>query len=718
MQSERRKNNLFTIGITVLSAALVGWFVCNTVLFTNMLDWLAKRYVLESNRQLTEHISYRLKTSREFVSDFAETLERMPEFLMTEELLERKRAAFELEDLIVVSEEKIVHSGTSDISFLEDWVQRHENVWEEPAICYEKDRCIIFAAPVVKNGQTKELVIGMQSYRDLQLLVSSADYEGQGISILLDPKEEPIIMEGNTDLVIQEKKIKNFLKVIEKMDKGEVSRYELENFGDVFVTIGDVEETNWKQIAVIPANFFLNRIELYLQIYIMIGVGVFMIICALLFRYVRENKKKEKAFFMDALTQQYNREGFLKESRRILDGEVRTDYVLAYLNVVDFRYINESWGEEDGNHTLRFIAKTLAEELREEELICRNGMDHFFLLLHEQEDGKVIQRISFAVQRMNHIVEQKFRGYGIEFTIGACRLKENRKTSAMMNKAIYASKVGKEKNTCTFYEGEIEDQFNREHWLNNVFDEAVKNREFEVYLQPKVDLKDKGRIRAEALVRWINPKEGFICPADFIPLFEQNGKISILDMYMFEEVCSLVDKWYRAGENIEVSVNLSRYHLRNSGTNVCREYQRIKEKYKIPDGLIEIELTETGLLEENQLSFVKTILEGFHSCGLKVALDDFGFAYSSLAMLKDFEVDDLKLDRTFFVNENEKSKKIVANVIHLAHDLGVSVVAEGIEEMEQVETLRELGCDMVQGYVYSKPVPVDEFEVWRKRHAK
>ena len=201
-------------------------------------------------------------------------------------------------------------------------------------------------------------------------------------------------------------------------------------------------------------------------------------------------------------------------------------------------------------------------------------------------------------------------------------------------------------------------------------------------------------------------------------MFEQNGKIAELDLYMFEEVCRLLHQWHSRGNDMEISVNLSRFHLRNSGTDICSEYLKIKDKYEIPDGMIEIELTETMLLEDNQFAFVKKILDTFRENGVKVALDDFGFAYSSLTVLKDFDADDLKLDRAFFVNENEKSQKIVENMICLAHDLGMNVVAEGIEKEKQVEILRKFGCDMIQGYVYSKPLPVDEFEVWRNAYAK
>ena len=132
--------------------------------------------------------------------------------------------------------------------------------------------------------------------------------------------------------------------------------------------------------------------------------------------------------------------------------------------------------------------------------------------------------------------------------------------------------------------------------------------------------------------------------------------------------------------------------------------------------MIEIELTETVFIDDSQLLFVKSVLDSFRACGFRVALDDFGFAYSSLGILNELEVDILKLDRTFFINENFKSRKIVASLIQLAHSLNMSVVAEGIEQMEQVETLREMHCDFIQGYVYSRPLPVEEFEAWRERY--
>lgn len=315
------------------------------------------------------------------------------------------------------------------------------------------------------------------------------------------------------------------------------------------------------------------------------------------------------------------------------------------------------------------------------------------------------------------MIGQKFCGTSIDFTIGVCRLQDADSVSSAMTRAISASKQKAEKNVCTFYDNAVAAKQDREQRLNELFEESLKNRDLKIYLQPKVSPVPGEPCQAEALVRWIHPKEGMIYPDEFIPLFEMNGNICQLDLYMFEEVCRLIARWMEEGQEISLlSVNLSRFHLRSKGAGVWKEYKEIKERYNIPDGMIEIELTETVFIDDSQLLFVKSVLDGFRACGFRVALDDFGFAYSSLGVLNELEVDTLKLDRTFFLNENTKSRKIVAQLIQLAHSLNMSVVAEGIEQMEQVEVLKDMHCDLIQGYVYSRPIPVGEFEAWREAY--
>lgn len=269
------------------------------------------------------------------------------------------------------------------------------------------------------------------------------------------------------------------------------------------------------------------------------------------------------------------------------------------------------------------------------------------------------------------------------------------------------------RNVCQFYNAEVEQKIQKEKELLFWFDTAIQNQELQIYLQPQVPFNKTKMIQAEALVRWYKPEGGMIYPNDFIPLLEKNNRIDHLDMYVFEQVCKIIVSWIANKRPIiEVSVNISGEHLKHKGVNIWKEYCKIKEKYQIPDGVLKLELTENTMFELPELSAVREIINGFHSCGLKVALDDFGFAYSSLILLKEFDIDILKLDRAFFIDENKKSKKIVSNMIRLAHELDVMVVAEGIEEQAQVKELNGMKCDYIQGYIYSEPIPVTDFEEW------
>lgn len=220
-----------------------------------------------------------------------------------------------------------------------------------------------------------------------------------------------------------------------------------------------------------------------------------------------------------------------------------------------------------------------------------------------------------------------------------------------------------------------------------MFEESLRCHEFQVYLQPKVSPKSGEAVGAEALVRWQHSEKGVIFPSDFIPLFEKNGKICRLDMYIFEEVCALMAKWENMGRRqIPVSVNLSRQHFRKP--DFLSEFSAIAERCKVRKELLEFELTESIFLDEEQIDVVKDSIRRMHELGFRCSLD-----------------------RLFFLDmHSEKARDVIACLMELAKKLNVETVAEGIEEPEQVEYLRRVNCDMIQGYVYSKPIPADEFE--------
>lgn len=430
-------------------------------------------------------------------------------------------------------------------------------------------------------------------------------------------------------------------------------------------------------------------------------------------------KKRENIFMTDPLTGGVNREGFIKKANELLAERGYSSYTVCWLNVCNFKRINELWGEIEGNKTLKFIYNNLAHIASNTELYCRSSVDQFIFLIEETEEDKVQARLNTMLDNISQVVSSRINGARIDFGMGCCNLANTSSFSTALNNAIVMQKRQQIVNKCMFYNQNAKDDIETENLILFLFDESIANKDFKVYLQPKIPLNSSEPCHAEALVRWAHPTKGIISPGVFIPLIEENNKISQLDLYVFETVCQTIAKWIENGDMISpISVNLSRYHLRSSGIQVCDEYRLIKEKYNIPDGLIELELTETMMIDNNQFEFIKLVLAKFRSIGIRMALDDFGFGFSSLSQLKEFDVDTLKLDKSFFINENRKSKLIVSRIIDLAHDLKLNVVAEGIETKEQVQMLSDFNCDYIQGYYYSKPISIAEFEQWRTVYEK
>lgn len=241
------------------------------------------------------------------------------------------------------------------------------------------------------------------------------------------------------------------------------------------------------------------------------------------------------------------------------------------------------------------------------------------------------------------------------------------------------------------------------------FEEAIENREFSVYLQPQYNHSTGALIGAEALVRWISPKHGFISPADFIPALEEMGVIPTLDLYVFERVCEFLRSCIDSNKSlVRISVNMSRNDI------LCDDFidrlDSLRRKYDVPTRLIHVELTETAAVAGSQI--VIDSIKKLHRLGYTVEMDDFGSGYSSLNVLKDIEFDVLKLDLKFIAGTigNDRGGTILSSVVRMAKWLKLPVIAEGVETVEQADFLKSVGCDYIQGYLYSKPLPVAEYE--------
>ncbi len=404
-----------------------------------------------------------------------------------------------------------------------------------------------------------------------------------------------------------------------------------------------------------------------------------------------------------------------KEFERIAKDLLRSDgqYVLVYANIDRFKLINENYGNEVGDRVLRQIHSVIDEELRWDEVSGRIMADNFGILMRYHSLPKLDQRLYRISKQLSDLSDENGNSFGIVLYFGVYIIEEDDESdvSSMLEHANLARKKISPSHLVAMgiYNVKDSERLGRDKALEMKMHQALEHGDFVPFLQPKYELEGESIAGAEALVRWIDPNEGMIYPDEFIPLFENNGFIVELDLYMFEEVCKLVDRWHREGKYIfPVSVNLSRSHFQIP--NFFDYYEYVLKKYNIPPKSIEIELTES--LFYNDFESLSNLVKKIHDAGLSCSIDDFGSGYSSLNMLKDVCVDALKLDRVFFESgeNDERGKDVIQSVIRLAQALDLHTISEGVEEREQVEFLKEMNCDLIQGYVFAKPMPVPEFE--------
>lgn len=430
----------------------------------------------------------------------------------------------------------------------------------------------------------------------------------------------------------------------------------------------------------------------------------------------RSNAKLLELAFVDPLTKGPNRSKFdMDAGGAILEG-APGDYVLVSLDIRKFKLINDLFGIEMGDRTLRYVYEVLAHHLQEGEFVTRAAADNFCLLLRNDDKLMIINRLDVMAKSINQFNEGLERKYFLSLVFGICPvLDPAMPLTQLLDRANVALKSIKDKGdnrlfACQFYSDLDRQKLMREKEMENRMQDALNNGEFVVYLQPKLSLADNTIAGAEALVRWQDPEHGLIPPDAFIPFFEKNRFIIDVDLYVFEQVCRLLRRWLDAGLTpMPISVNMSRAHLAQS--NFLDAYEAVCQAYRVPPELLEIELTETLVFKNPDMLY--QVIDQIHRRGYHCSMDDFGSGYSSLNLLKNLRMDTLKLDRAFFTSENaddSRERDVVTSVIELAEKLSMTTVAEGVETKAQAAFLKEARCDMIQGYVFSRPLPIADFE--------
>lgn len=428
------------------------------------------------------------------------------------------------------------------------------------------------------------------------------------------------------------------------------------------------------------------------------------------------NADLERLAFVDSVTEGYSQTRFNIEAARRIACAGAGAFQLVSLDMKKFKLLNDIQGIEMGNEVLRHVHAMLKKHLRAGELLARISADTFNLLLEAADEAKTIERLTGMVADINRFNEGRTHPYYLTMSIGVYRIddpalpitsiRDRSNVARNASKAIATA----QHFTYVFYNEIDRQKLLREKDMENRMHLALEDDEFVVYLQPKQRLEDGEIGGAEALVRWIHPVRGLVPPDEFVPFFERNGFIIEVDLYVFDRVCAMLRRWLDEGRPVvPISVNMSRAHLHDD--DFLEPYDRIRAQHNVPAELLEIELTETMVFANPELLI--GVIDDIHRHGYRCSLDDFGSGYSSLNALKDIDVDVLKLDRAFFSDENadnEREWNVISSVIDLAKKLELETVAEGIESAKQSAMLKEMACDMLQGYVFSRPIPIEEFE--------
>ncbi len=490
--------------------------------------------------------------------------------------------------------------------------------------------------------------------------------------------------------------------------------------GSVFFVLDSVERiaayeplniNDWSIVVVMSERAISQDLRILSTVLIISLMSAFAALLIFLIHLWRTNERIRLVAYYDDLTGLPNLAKYKQYVKKMLTDNPKKSFVSIKMDVDNFKAINEVFNFDVGDEVLKAFAKTASTVTEPTFILARTGSDEFMMFSGNGFLEQMEQLIPHYEAFFKHSVPA-LKHHHITFNYGRYFIEPGETdVNAIVTKTSLAHSIAKTKKTHLLwdYDDAYKQQVLRLAEITNKMESALQNNEFRPFLQPKFSLHDNEIVGAEALVRWIEPDGNMVYPSVFIPLFETNGFIVELDKHILRSVCKIIRSWIDSGSRcVPISVNFSRIHLNNP--KFVDYIIEIVDEYNVPHEYIEVELTETSILE-NEAALEK-FLEDLRSASFTVSIDDFGTGYSSLGLLKNIKVDTLKLDRSFFINNKETGHGdlVIDGIIKLAHSIDMSIVAEGVEEVEQVEFLKRLNCESAQGYFFAKPMPIDKFQ--------
>lgn len=426
---------------------------------------------------------------------------------------------------------------------------------------------------------------------------------------------------------------------------------------------------------------------------------------------VEEVREQQKELY-DPLTGLYSLEAFKEKVRQFLDDNPEGKYSILCTDVAHFERVNNMYGMARADRMLLAMANMLPRFSEGAKLCCRSMADHFLVLQCYEDEDQLRRELQCLCLDFRKMVKEEYPDTSSRLGLGVYLITDLQEdVDRMVDRVNVARKAIKisHGDSLIFYDPRVFQKVERVKEIENSMQAAMDKEEFRVFIQPKYDLKNDQISGAEALCRWVKMDGSMVYPDEFIPVFEEDGFIADLDYYMLEKVCQMIMRRIEEGRNcVCISINQSRVLLKDK--EYVRKIEDILKRYQIPSELIELELTER-IFQDDLTEFAQTMSE-LKKLGIRWSIDDFGTGYSSLNLLKELPVDIIKIDKSF-LDESETSKAsrvIIRKTVELTRELDKHVVCEGVETESQAEYLRDIRCDMAQGYLYARPMPMKDFE--------
>lgn len=594
---------------------------------------------------------------------------------------------------------------------------------------------IAYAVPVKKDNQIEGVIAASQS---IDIFTPIVDTKGilsdNGIVMLVDKNGK--LLTGSTNFSSKNIENINDLKSIDDKTKDKIilsasnlkqSNITLKiNKSLCYAIVQPVGISDWSLVVIDNATG-VNK-SMYQKMHITrvtsiisLALAIICIFCG--YRQIKKsNDNLLKLAYYDSLTGAYNMEKFNMLLDEVWNKEDKNSAVVA-IDIKQFKFVNEIFGEDMANKLLCHIKTIIDKNINKDEFFCRENADLFFIFMREDEQQKIVDRINCLIAQINNIILNKHQQYPISIYCGAAFTSDfTGEKQQFMTRVMFAlnrAKLSGKNNNIRFYDLELHKTEQMQNYIESHMQEALNSEEFKLFLQPKIKLEDGKLYGAEALVRWVTSDNKMIFPDQFIPLFEENGFCTKLDLYMVEKACKYLRRWIHTGyEPINISVNQSKllFYKENYVESLCR----ITKRYGIPPSLITLEILEGLAL--NNVNQLNDKIKKLKEQGFKISMDDFGSGYSSLNTLGNLDIDELKLDKTFLMiasnTDGYRQKLIMEQIIVLAKKMNMYTVAEGVETKENEQMIKQLGCDFGQGYYYSKPISAKEFEKIYMRERK